>query len=287
MPRVLVYDHKASGISREAIHASLVEGRDVWWQVRLVLAAREWLWGSSAPADWLACLRQGLAHAMPRCHAVLPTSSALACWHAHPTPHPFLFPPYAAQDVIGDQSTDCEVTWVGAEDPLFKLYTSGSTGKPKGVLHTTAGYMIGAAATFNYVFDYKPDDIYWCTADCGWITGERASVLLGAGRWGLSAWVVCGRLDYAPVLAGAAACVPTYLLTPPLPCPAPLNRAPAGHSYVTFGPLLMGAKQILFEGVPTYPDAGRCWEVRCCWCGWRGCLAIHTLSGCSSTHLPA
>ena len=71
-------------------------------------------------------------------------------------------------------------------------------------MHTTAGYMIGAAATFNYVFDYKPDDVYWCTADCGWITG---------------------------------------------------------HSYVAFGPMLMGAKQVLFEGVPTYPDAGRCWEV--------------------------
>jgi acetyl-CoA synthetase len=166
IPRVLVYDHKASGVSRDAIQASPVEGRDVWWQ-----------------------------------------------------------------DVIGDQSTDCEVTWVGAEDPLFKLYTSGSTGKPKGVLHTTAGYMIGAAATFNYVFDYKPDDIFWCTADCGWITG---------------------------------------------------------HSYVTFGPLLMGAKQVLFEGVPTYPDAGRCWEV----CDKYGVTlfytaptAIRTLMACGEQHV--
>ena len=141
-------------------------------------------WGRQhqlAGPQGLACLRQGLAHATPCSHAVLPTSSALACCHAHPAPHLPLCPPCAPQDVIGDQSTDCEVTWVGAEDPLFKLYTSGSTGKPKGVLHTTAGYMIGAAATFKYVFDYKPDDIYWCTADCGWITGERARVLLGLG----------------------------------------------------------------------------------------------------------
>ncbi|KAL4541520.1 hypothetical protein Ndes2437B_g05877 [Nannochloris sp. 'desiccata'] len=109
------------------------------------------------------------------------------------------------QDVIADQSTECPVEWMEAEEPLFKLYTSGSTGKPKGVLHTTAGYMIGTAATFHYVFDHKPgQDVYWCTADCGWITG---------------------------------------------------------HSYVTYGPMLMGATQLIFEGVPTYPDAGRCWDV--------------------------
>ncbi|GAB4821780.1 hypothetical protein N2152v2_008826 [Parachlorella kessleri] len=108
------------------------------------------------------------------------------------------------QDVVPQQSTECPCEWMPAEAPLFKLYTSGSTGKPKGVLHTTAGYMLGAATTFKYVFDYHDDDIYWCTADCGWITG---------------------------------------------------------HSYVTFGPMLAGAQQVLFEGVPTYPDAGRCWDV--------------------------
>ncbi|KAI3700002.1 hypothetical protein L2E82_44614 [Cichorium intybus] len=108
------------------------------------------------------------------------------------------------QDVVPKCSTTCDVEWVDAEDPLFLLYTSGSTGKPKGVLHTTGGYMIYTATTFKYAFDYKDSDIYWCTADCGWITG---------------------------------------------------------HSYVTYGPLLNGATVILYEGVPNYPDSGRCWEI--------------------------
>ncbi|KAI3748181.1 hypothetical protein L6452_11097 [Arctium lappa] len=76
------------------------------------------------------------------------------------------------QDVVSEYSTKCDVEWVDAEDPLFLLYTSGSTGKPKGVLHTTGGYMIYTATTFKYAFDHKPSDIYWCTADCGWITGH-------------------------------------------------------------------------------------------------------------------
>ncbi|PIA40706.1 hypothetical protein AQUCO_02400044v1 [Aquilegia coerulea] len=76
------------------------------------------------------------------------------------------------QDIIPTYPTTCEVEWVDAEDPLFLLYTSGSTGKPKGVLHTTGGYMVYTATTFKYAFDYKPSDIYWCTADCGWITGH-------------------------------------------------------------------------------------------------------------------
>jgi acetyl-CoA synthetase len=76
------------------------------------------------------------------------------------------------QDTIPKYKTECEVEWVDAEDPLFLLYTSGSTGKPKGVLHTTGGYMVYTATTFKYAFDYKPNDIYWCTADCGWITGH-------------------------------------------------------------------------------------------------------------------
>ncbi|XP_071705702.1 acetyl-coenzyme A synthetase, chloroplastic/glyoxysomal-like [Rutidosis leptorrhynchoides] len=108
------------------------------------------------------------------------------------------------QDVVPKYSTKCDVEWVDAEDPLFLLYTSGSTGKPKGVLHTTGGYMIYTAATFKYAFDYKPSDIYWCTADCGWITG---------------------------------------------------------HSYVSYGPLLNGATVVLYEGVPNYPDPGRCWDI--------------------------
>ncbi|TVU14667.1 hypothetical protein EJB05_38150, partial [Eragrostis curvula] len=76
------------------------------------------------------------------------------------------------QDVVPNFPTKCDVEWVDAEDPLFLLYTSGSTGKPKGVLHTTGGYMIYTATTFKHAFDYKPTDIYWCTADCGWITGH-------------------------------------------------------------------------------------------------------------------
>ncbi|HYC78415.1 MAG TPA: acetate--CoA ligase [Planctomycetota bacterium] len=93
---------------------------------------------------------------------------------------------------------------VGAEDPLFILYTSGSTGKPKGVLHTSAGYLLYAAYTHRMVFDWRPDDVFWCTADVGWVTG---------------------------------------------------------HSYVVYGPLCNGATTVMFEGVPTYPDAGRFWDV--------------------------
>ncbi|MBT6597908.1 MAG: acetate--CoA ligase, partial [Bacteroidetes Order II. Incertae sedis bacterium] len=93
---------------------------------------------------------------------------------------------------------------MNAEDPLFILYTSGSTGKPKGLLHTTGGYLVYAAMTHEYVFDYQDGDVFWCTADVGWITG---------------------------------------------------------HSYIVYGPLLNGATQVFFEGVPTYPDASRFWQV--------------------------
>ncbi|MDG1944962.1 MAG: acetate--CoA ligase [Halioglobus sp.] len=99
---------------------------------------------------------------------------------------------------------DCTPVSMDAEDPLFILYTSGSTGKPKGVLHTTGGYLLQSAMTFKYVFDYQEGDIYWCTADVGWVTG---------------------------------------------------------HTYIVYGPLANGATSLMFEGIPTYPDAGRCWEV--------------------------
>ena len=101
-------------------------------------------------------------------------------------------------------SSECEPELMDAEDPLFILYTSGSTGKPKGVLHTTAGYLLGASITHKYVFDYHEGDIYWCTADVGWVTG---------------------------------------------------------HSYIVYGPLTNGAITLMFEGVPTYPDASRFWQV--------------------------
>ncbi|EHQ07701.1 acetate--CoA ligase [Leptonema illini] len=103
-----------------------------------------------------------------------------------------------------DLSDECPPEEMDAEDPLFILYTSGSTGKPKGVLHTTGGYLLGANMTFNYVFDHKPDDTFWCTADIGWVTG---------------------------------------------------------HSYILYGPLSNGATSLMFEGVPSYPDAGRFWQI--------------------------
>ena len=106
-------------------------------------------------------------------------------------------------DLIANQAAECEPEWVDAEHPLFILYTSGSTGKPKGVQHSTGGYLLGAIVSMKWVFDYKPDDIFWCTADVGWITG---------------------------------------------------------HTYIAYGPLAVGATQVVFEGVPTYPDAGRFWQ---------------------------
>jgi acetyl-CoA synthetase len=107
-------------------------------------------------------------------------------------------------ELIAEKSTTCEPEWVGAEHPLFILYTSGSTGKPKGVQHSSGGYLLGTILSMQWVFDYKDSDIFWCTADVGWITG---------------------------------------------------------HSYVAYGPLAMGATQVIFEGIPTYPDAGRFWKM--------------------------
>ncbi|MCB1691182.1 MAG: acetate--CoA ligase [Pseudomonadales bacterium] len=107
-------------------------------------------------------------------------------------------------EATGSATPVSEPEWMDSEDPLFILYTSGSTGKPKGVLHTTGGYLLHAAMTHKYVFDYQDGDIYWCTADVGWVTG---------------------------------------------------------HSYIVYGPLANGAITLMFEGVPTYPDASRCWQV--------------------------
>jgi acetyl-CoA synthetase len=107
-------------------------------------------------------------------------------------------------DFIAGQASTCEPEWVGAEHPLFILYTSGSTGTPKGVQHSSGGYLLGAMMSMQWVFDYKASDVFWCTADVGWITG---------------------------------------------------------HSYVAYGPLAMGATEVIFEGVPTYPDAGRFWKM--------------------------
>lgn len=108
------------------------------------------------------------------------------------------------QPLLDDAYHDCEPEIMNAEDPLFILYTSGSTGKPKGMVHTTAGYMVYTAYTFKNVFQYREKDVYWCTADIGWITG---------------------------------------------------------HSYIVYGPLCNGATTVMFEGVPSYPDFGRFWEI--------------------------
>ncbi len=107
-------------------------------------------------------------------------------------------------DTVDHADSDCAPVTMDAEDPLFILYTSGSTGKPKGVLHTTGGYLLQAAMTFKYVFDYREGEVFWCTADVGWVTG---------------------------------------------------------HTYILYGPLANGAISLMFEGIPTYPDAGRCWEI--------------------------
>jgi len=108
------------------------------------------------------------------------------------------------EELISKTSNHCEPEEMNAEDPLFILYTSGSTGKPKGVLHTTGGYMVYASMTHQYIFDYKKNDIYWCSADIGWVTG---------------------------------------------------------HSYIIYGPLSNGATTVMFEGIPTYPDTSRWWQI--------------------------
>ena len=108
------------------------------------------------------------------------------------------------QDFVAGQPDYCEPEWVESEHPLFLLYTSGSTGKPKGVQHSTGGYLLHAVLTMKWTFDLKPNDVFWCTADIGWVTG---------------------------------------------------------HTYIAYGPLACGGTQIVFEGVPTYPDAGRFWKM--------------------------
>jgi acetyl-CoA synthetase len=106
-------------------------------------------------------------------------------------------------ELVEKEPATCEPEWVLAEHPLFLLYTSGSTGKPKGVQHSTGGYLLHAALTTKWTFDLKPDDVFWCTADIGWVTG---------------------------------------------------------HTYITYGPLALGGTEVVFEGIPTYPDAGRFWQ---------------------------
>jgi len=179
------------GFSPEAIKDRILDS-----DCQVVITADEGLRGSKTIP-----LKHNVDKALDQCpnvHTVVVVRHTLAeiDWHA-------------GRDIwyheqIERVSAECEPEVMDAEDPLFILYTSGSTGKPKGVLHTTAGYLLGAAMTHRYVFDYKDGDVYWCTADVGWVTG---------------------------------------------------------HSYIVYGPLANGATTLVFEGVPTYPDASRFWKV--------------------------
>uniref|UniRef100_A0A672HQP2 Acetyl-coenzyme A synthetase n=1 Tax=Salarias fasciatus TaxID=181472 RepID=A0A672HQP2_SALFA len=161
--------------------------------------------------EWTLCLH-GHTHTHTHTHTVqtwLQMCGLRGDGGNSPGPRPFQVPWNPDVDLcwhalVRAAPDECEPEWCDSEDPLFILYTSGSTGKPKGVLHTLSGYMLYTAATFKLVFDHQPDDVYWCTADIGWITG---------------------------------------------------------HSYITYGPLANGATSVLFEGLPTYPDVGRMWEV--------------------------
>jgi acetyl-CoA synthetase len=139
------------------------------------------------------------AVAMPGCESirnviVYRRTGGIVAWHARDQ---------WMHELTAAASEHCEPEWVGAEHPLFLLYTSGSTGKPKGVQHSTGGYLLHAALTTKWTFDLKGDDIFWCTADIGWVTG---------------------------------------------------------HTYITYGPLALGGTEVVFEGVPTFPDAARFWK---------------------------
>ena len=179
------------GFSAEALKDRILDA-----DCRVVITADEGMRGGKAIP-----LKNSVDTALQHCpnvHTVLTvkrTGSDIA-WHSERD--------LWYHELVSSQATDCAPEWMGAEDPLFILYTSGSTGKPKGVLHTTAGYLLMTAMTFRYTFDYQDGEIFWCTADVGWVTG---------------------------------------------------------HSYTLYGPLANGATTLLFEGVPTYPDASRFWQV--------------------------
>jgi len=179
------------GFSPEALKDRILDS-----DCRVLITADEGLRGGKA-VPLKANAEQALAHC-PNVNTVLtvrrtggnvPWHESRDVWYHH---------------AVNSVSADCEPEWMDSEDPLFILYTSGSTGKPKGVLHTTGGYLLMAAMTHKYTFDYRDGEIFWCTADVGWVTG---------------------------------------------------------HSYIVYGPLANGAITLMFEGVPTWPDASRSWQV--------------------------
>ena len=179
------------GFSPEALQSRINDA-----DCRLVITADEGVRGGKTIP-----IKQNVDTALERCESVdtvivVRRTGADIAWHESRD--------VRYEDACRQAESDCPPEIMDAEDPLFILYTSGSTGKPKGVLHTTGGYLLQAAMTFRYVFDYRPGENWWCTADVGWVTG---------------------------------------------------------HTYIVYGPLANGATSILFEGVPTYPDGGRFWEV--------------------------
>ncbi len=179
------------GFSPEALKDRILDAGS-----KLVITADEGLRGGKTVP-----LKNNVDKALEHCPEVrhvlvVERTGGLITWHPERDIH--------CQRAMAEAVADCPAESMDAEDPLFILYTSGSTGKPKGVLHTTAGYLLQAAMTHKYVFDYREGEVYWCTADVGWVTG---------------------------------------------------------HTYIVYGPLANGATSLIFEGVPTYPTAARCWEV--------------------------
>ena len=179
------------GFSSEAIKDRILDS-----DCRVVITADQGMRGGKAIA-----LKDNVDKALRSCpnvHSVLVVKHTAATINWNPA-HDIWY-----QEAINHAPATCEPEHMDAEDPLFILYTSGSTGKPKGVLHTTGGYMLAVAMTHRYVFDYRDGEVYWCTADVGWVTG---------------------------------------------------------HSYIVYGPLANGATTLVFEGVPSYPDVSRFWQV--------------------------
>ncbi len=180
-----------AGFSAEALRDRILDARSA-----VVVTANEGLRGDKTLL--LKAIVDRAVEGLSLVQHVLVARRTDAAVHMDPTRDRWL------DEELSRQRPYCPVVWMDAEDPLFILYTSGSTGKPKGVLHTTAGYLLYAARTFHYVFDAHPDDVHFCAADIGWVTG---------------------------------------------------------HSYILYGPLCNAVPSVIFESIPTFPDAGRYWQI--------------------------